>query len=156
MKFWAVALAASLAAGGALAKPHKPGKARISPAAAAERPADLNGSWLVEATTTVGDCPTLIPGNVTIADNRVADVAGAKLAAWGYVDETGTIVARFTAEGQRVARLHGTLKGSQGAGAWSSSTDLCGGAWRASRQTSAAAHPLSQLAADGAAGTRTP
>jgi hypothetical protein len=52
---------------------------------------------------------------------------------WGYVDDAGQIVARFTGSGDRVARFHGQLRGSQGSGAWSSSTDMCGGTWRATR-----------------------
>lgn len=134
MRGWVIVLAASLAASGAEAKAHKHARQAKAekPAAAAAR--DPNGSWAVEATTTVGNCPALIPSALTLADNKIASAAGASVQAWGYVDESGNIVARFTGEGEHVARFHGTLKGGKGAGAWSSSTDLCGGEWRAAQE----------------------
>lgn len=137
MRLWALALAASLAAGGALAKTHhgkprKHGASAQAPAAAAAR--DPNGVWNVESTTTVGNCRSLIPSALTLADGKIASVAGANVQSWGYLDESGNIVARFTGEGEHVARFHGVLKGGKGTGAWSSSTDMCGGSWRASQQ----------------------
>lgn len=145
MRVWIVALSASLVASGALAKPHKHRRAAEAPAQATGL-ADPNGSWIIEATTTVGACPTLIPTAVTVADHRIADAAGAGVTSWGYVDDVGNIVARFTGEGDRVARFHGALKGGKGSGAWSSSTDMCGGTWRAERQKSALSSPLARLA----------
>ncbi len=145
MRFLAVALAASLVAGGAVAKPHKHRKIGASPAVAAA-PADPNGAWSIEATTTVGACASLIPTDLTVAENRIADAAGARIASWGYVDEAGNIVARFTGEGEHVARFHGALKGGRGSGAWSSSTDMCGGTWRAERQKSALSSPFARVA----------
>ncbi len=133
MRSWIFVLAALLAAGGAEAKPTKHQR-QAAAVAVPLAPGDPNGSWAVEATTTVGECPALIPDQITIAENRVADAPDAKIAAWGYVDETGTLVARFTGEGEHVARLHGALKGGKGSGAWSSSTDMCGGAWRAAQR----------------------
>jgi len=128
MRFWLLTLAASLAVSGAMAKPRR--EAAESTAASARDP---NGVWSIEATTSVGSCPALIPSGLEIADGKIASVSGANVAPWGYVDSDGAIVARFTGEGDRVARFHGTLKGGKGSGAWSSSTDMCGGTWRASR-----------------------
>jgi len=134
MRFWALTLAATVAASGALGK-HSHGKhvkqAAQAPQAAAYR--DPNGSWTVEASTTVGSCPSLIPSPLTLADNKIASGGGANVQVWGYLDEEGNIVARFTGEGEHVARFHGTLKGGKGSGAWSSSTDMCGGNWRAAQ-----------------------
>ncbi len=145
MRFLVVALSASLVAGGAMAKPHKH-RRPAAPAAVASGPADPNGSWTIEATTTVGECPTLIPTDLVVADNRIADASGARVASWGYVDEAGNVVARFTGEGEHVARFHGALKGGRGSGAWSSSTDMCGGTWRAERQKSALSSSLARVA----------
>ncbi len=88
-----------------------------------------NGAWRIEAATAVGNCPGLIPPTIDIVDGRIAQ--GAQGEAWGHV-EGGVLVARFTTGGH-VARLHGNLRGGEGSGAWSSSTDLCGGTWRAER-----------------------
>lgn len=139
MKKILLALAICVPAGGAYAKQNYKAK----PKAGAEQTAtaavsDPNGSWTVEATTTVGECPTLIPSSLEIADNRIAPTQGAQLSSWGYVDQEGSIVARFTGAGERVVRLHGTMRGGQASGAWSSSTDMCGGVWRASRGREAA------------------
>jgi hypothetical protein len=97
----------------------------------------FDGSWTVEARTTVGSCPSLVPGAIEIRADRIvasrtapASTAGAS--PWGYVDADGTIVTRFTTQGH-VARAHGQLRGAAGSGAWSSSTDMCGGVWRARR-----------------------
>jgi hypothetical protein len=134
MRFWALTLAATVAASGALGK-NSHGKhvkqAAQAPQAAAYR--DPNGTWTVEASTTVGSCPSLIPSSLTLADNKIASGGGANVQVWGYLDEEGNIVARFTGEGEHVARFHGTLKGGKGSGAWSSSTDMCGGNWRAAQ-----------------------
>ena len=63
---------------------------------------------------------------------------------WGYVDTDGTIMTRFTAQGH-VARAHGQLRGNSGQGAWSSSTDMCGGTWRAQRGGAAARGELTAV-----------
>ena len=139
MRFWVIAIMAALAASGSIAKPHKrhdktaAEKPAAKPAAAAR---DVNGAWTIEAATTVGNCPPFIPSTLTIEDNKIAGASGAEVATWGYVDEDGNIVGRFTAkgEGDHVARFHGALKAGKGSGAWSSSTDMCGGTWRAAQQ----------------------
>lgn len=131
MRFWLLTLVASFAASGALAKPRKP-KHEGAEAAVAS-PGDPNGVWTIEASTSVGNCPALIPTGLQISGNRIVSAAGAEVSTWGYVDGEGNIVARFTGSGDRVARFHGQLRGGKGSGAWSSSTDMCGGAWRASR-----------------------
>jgi len=131
MRFWLLTLAASVAASGAFAKPRKP-KHHESDASAVST-GDPNGAWTIDATTSVGNCPALIPNSLQIADNKIASASGADVSPWGYVHDDGVIVARFTAGGDRIARFHGTLRGSKGSGAWSSSTDMCGGTWRASR-----------------------
>jgi hypothetical protein len=136
MKFWVIAVAASLAASGALAKSHKrhahERKSAAAPVESTTR--NPNGSWTIDVATSVGNCPALVPTGLTIADNKITSVSGAGVAPWGYVDEDGNIVARFTDEGGRVARFHGTVKGGRGSGAWSSSTDMCGGTWRGAQQ----------------------
>lgn len=136
MRLWALTLAATVAASGALGKPshnkHRRHAASEAPQAEAHR--DPNGVWTVQASTTVGDCPSLIPTSLTLADNKIASVDGANVRVWGYLDEEGNIVARFTGEGEHVARFHGILKGGKGSGAWSSSTDMCGGNWRAAQE----------------------
>lgn len=128
MRFWVIAAAALAAAHGAEAKTHRKSQAE------APVVGDVNGVWRIEATTSVGNCPALIPESLQIADNRIAAAPGGALTPWGYVDSDGTIVARFTDAGGRVARFHGALRGARGSGAWSSSTDMCGGAWRAARE----------------------
>lgn len=140
MRIFLSALAICLAASGAFAKPpHKPQKPKQATEQAAPAPVgDPNGSWSIEAATTVGECPMLIPDAVQIADNKIVPAPSGGVSSWGYVDEEGTIVARFTGEGERVARFHGTLRSGKGTGAWSSSTDMCGGIWRAWRTEAAA------------------
>jgi len=139
MKPMFLALAICVAAGGADAKPNYKAKPKVGAEQATIAVGDPNGSWTVEATTTVGECATLIPTSLEIADNRLTAAAGAQASAWGYVDQDGSIVARFTGAGERVARLHGTMRGGKASGAWSSSTDMCGGVWRAWRGSEAAA-----------------
>ena len=92
-----------------------------------------DGAWTFETTTTVGNCPALVPNYVTIRDNRVASTDGASNNPWGYVESDGTIVARFSDQGGHLARANGHLRGTDGNGAWSSSTDMCGGTWHARR-----------------------
>lgn len=134
MRVLALALAACVAAGGALAKQPRSQKTNAENERAQSRPnGDPNGVWRIDATTTVGACQTLIPPTLEIVDKKVMASPGPALSAWGYVDEEGTLVARFTGAGDRVARLHGTLRGDRFSGAWSSSTDLCGGTWSAAR-----------------------
>jgi hypothetical protein len=135
MKFWVIAAAVAIASSGAAAKSYKrhdDGRQRI--VALAESSRDPNGSWTIEATTSVGNCPALIPTALTIADNKVASADGASVSAWGYVDEDRNIVARFTGADGHVARFHGIIKAGKGSGAWSSSTDMCGGAWRGAQK----------------------
>lgn len=137
MRVWLIAVMAALTASGAIAKTHKSRKAvATAPAAETAAPRDVNGAWAIDWATTVGNCPTLIPSELTISERKIADAAGADVASWGYVDEEGNIVARFTTKtgGEHVARFHGALKAGKGSGAWSSSTDMCGGTWRAAQQ----------------------
>ena len=132
MKRVAAALAIVLAATVADARSAKHAKSAAgSPEASMTR--NIDGEWRVEATTTVGTCGGLIPGSLTIADHKIVSASGVPATSWGYVDEAGQIVARFTESGGRVVRLHGQLNETAGSGAWSSSTDLCGGVWRATR-----------------------
>jgi len=126
------ALAIVLAATGADARLARHAKSASGPPkASATRNTD--GEWRVEATTSVGACGGLIPGSLTIADHKIASASGVSATIWGYVDEAGQIVARFTETSGRVVRLHGQLGETVGSGAWSSSTDLCGGVWHATR-----------------------
>lgn len=98
--------------------------------------ASFDGVWTFSSTTTAGACPSLAPGNVTVKDGLVIAANGGAVEPWGYVEHDGTIVAKFTVEGH-IARATGALRGDAGAGAWSSSTDFCGGAWRAQRSARA-------------------
>jgi hypothetical protein len=129
MRFWLILVVCAAAAGGAQAKTHKRHKSTAATTAPVA-PSSPDGAWTIEATTSVGACPALIPTALTIADNKLERAEGAEVTTWGYVDDSGNIVARFTGEGGRVARFHGLLKGGKGSGAWSSSTDMCGGTWR--------------------------
>ncbi|MGD9543207.1 MAG: hypothetical protein AB7F41_05635 [Methylocystis sp.] len=141
MRVLALALAVCVAAQGANAEQARSQKAKpkSDSAAALSGPVgDPNGRWIVDATTTVGQCQSLIPQSIEIAGNKIIAATGPAVSSWGYVDDEGTIVARFTGDGQRIARFNGTLRGGRGAGPWSSSTDLCGGTWRASRSDAAA------------------
>ena len=95
--------------------------------------ASYDGAWIFEATTASGDCPSLAPSSVTIQGGRVVSANNGAMTPWGYVEGDGTFVARFTDQNGRISRASGTLRGASGSGAWSSSTNLCGGAWRASR-----------------------
>ncbi|TLG78850.1 hypothetical protein [Methylocystis sp. B8] len=138
MRILALALAACVAAGGAHAKQPRGPKAKPENEQALTGPVgDPNGTWNIEAATTVGECQLFIPPTFDIVDNKIASAPGPAVSSWGYVDDEGTIVARFTGNGERVVRFHGTLRGGKGSGAWSSSTDLCGGTWRASRSEAA-------------------
>jgi hypothetical protein len=133
-----IVVAAALAAGGTLAGEAlaKSSKTRTERTPSATTPIQgFDGAWTFEATTTVGACPALVPSAVIIRDNRIAGAAGAagSDAHWGYVEGDGTFVARFTDQGGHMARANGQLRDGAGSGAWSSSTDLCGGAWRAVR-----------------------
>jgi hypothetical protein len=99
----------------------------------------FDGGWIIEARTTVGSCPALVPEAIEIRSDLVvgtgaaaATAASGRMAHWGYVESDGTIMTRFTTQGH-VARAHGQLRGNAGSGAWSSSTDMCGGTWRAHR-----------------------
>lgn len=131
MKHAVAVLLALLATSDASAKSGKRPKAGAP--AAAETVQNADGAWRIEATTTVGTCSGLIPGALTVVDHKIAGATGGSATSWGYVDEAGQIVARFTGADGRVVRLHGRLSGGAGSGAWSSSTDMCGGVWRATR-----------------------
>lgn len=91
-----------------------------------------DGAWVIEAATTVGSCDGLVPQAITIRDSKVAE-AGGGVSPWGYVEGDGTFVARFTNQSGQLARAQGKLSGHGGSGAWSSSTAMCGGTWRAAR-----------------------
>jgi hypothetical protein len=97
----------------------------------------FDGVWTFSSTTTAGDCPSLAPGSVTVKGGLVIAANGGSAEPWGYVEGDGTIVARFTIAGH-ISRANGALRGESGSGAWSSSTDFCGGAWRAQRNVRAA------------------
>ncbi|MBM3561596.1 MAG: hypothetical protein FJX48_00285 [Alphaproteobacteria bacterium] len=139
MRILALALAACVAAGSAYAKQPRGPKAKPEgEQALSGSGSNANGRWSIETTTTVGECQIVIPQTFDIVDNKIAAPPGAAGSSWGYVDEGGTLVARFTGQGDRVVRFSGTLRNGKGSGPWSSSTDLCGGTWRASRIDAAA------------------
>ncbi len=144
-----------MAADAALAGPRNKTPIERSTAAPAEPPG-FDGRWTIEQTTTVGNCPQLIPGAVVIQGDQIVEATGGAAAAnisvapWGYVESDGTIVARFTLPDGRVVRAHGQLRAGAGAGsgAWSSNSDYCGGSWRAQRESADRAATVS----DGARG----
>ena len=90
------------------------------------RPSAPARALLPDAIEIRGD---LLVGTQTVA----AALAAGRMAHWGYVEGDGAIMTRFTSQGGHVARAHGNLRGNAGQGAWSSSTDKCGGTWRAHR-----------------------
>lgn len=90
----------------------------------------FDGEWAVEVRTTVGECEPVVSGAVTIAGGQIIASSGADIGAWGYLEDSGDLSARFT-RGQDMLRAQGKLKGKAGAGAWSSNTRYCGGKWSA-------------------------
>ncbi len=122
----------AVSASAALAKPNK---AKVEQSDSGGH----DGIWSFETTTVSGSCPGLAPSNVTIQGGSVISANSGSVSPWGYVEGDGTFVARFTDQSGHVSRASGTLQGVSGSGAWSSSTDLCGGAWRATRTSSRAA-----------------
>ena len=96
----------------------------------------FDGAWAFSSTTSSGNCPSLAPTDVIVQGGHVVAVNGGAAEPWGYVESDGTIVVRLTVNGH-IARANGALRGDSGTGAWSSSTDLCGGNWRAQRNARA-------------------
>ncbi|MCI4678762.1 hypothetical protein K9U39_00570 [Rhodoblastus acidophilus] len=89
-----------------------------------------DGRWSVDAETTVGNCQRTAQSVVTVKDNRVVGVGAQGVQAWGYIDDTNTVVVRLT-QGDHVLRADGAVKGDRASGPWSSNTDFCGGRWTA-------------------------
>jgi hypothetical protein len=110
--------------------------AALAQGASAIGSAAFDGVWTFSSTTSAGNCPSLTPGSVTVKGGYVVAANGGAAAPWGYVEGDGTLVARFTVAGH-ISRATGALRGDAGQGAWSSSTDFCGGAWRAQRSARA-------------------
>ncbi len=127
MKVRTLLLAAAMAAGAAQAQPARTG---VEPSALG---AGYDGAWSFESTTTAGNCPTLVPVNVVVQGGRVTSANSGASSPWGYVQGDGTFAAKFTDPNGHVSRATGHLAGTSGAGAWSSGSDYCGGAWRARR-----------------------
>lgn len=123
-----------MAADAALAGPKNKTRIERSPSVQAQAPG-FDGRWSIAQATTVGNCPQLVPGAVVIQGDRIVEAAGGAASPWGYVESDGTIVARFTDQGGRVVRANGRLHAGSGTGAWSSSSDYCGGSWRAQRES---------------------
>jgi hypothetical protein len=128
MKVRTLLLAAAMASGGA---------AEAQPARIGGESSSLgtgyDGDWSFESTTTAGNCPTLVPVNVVVQSGRVISANSGASTAWGYVESDGTFAAKFTDANGHVSRATGHLAATSGAGAWSSGSDYCGGAWRAHR-----------------------
>jgi len=124
-----VLISAALVAAPGHAEPRRATDEEPAPSIGA-RSAD--GLWSFEASTSSGNCPALVPRDVTIQGGLVVSANGGASQPWGYVESDGTFVARFTdSGGDHVSRAVGALKGGVGKGAWSSGTDYCGGNWRA-------------------------
>jgi len=128
MKVRTLLLAAAMAA--ASAAQAQPAKPSDEPSA---RGSGYDGAWSFESTTTAGNCPTLVPVNVVVQGGRVISANSGASSPWGYVESDGTFAAKFTDPNGHVSRATGHLAGTSGAGAWSSGSDYCGGAWRAHR-----------------------
>jgi hypothetical protein len=128
MKVRTLLLAAAMAA--AVAAEAQPAKPSDEPSALGT---GYDGAWSFESTTTAGNCPTLVPVNVVVQGGRVISANSGASTPWGYVEGDGTFAAKFTDPNGHVSRATGHLAGTSGAGAWSSGSDYCGGAWRAHR-----------------------
>jgi hypothetical protein len=128
MKVRTLLLAAAMAVAGAAEA--QPAKTSVEPSALGT---GYDGAWSFESTTTAGNCPTLVPVNVVVQGGRVISANSGASTAWGYVESDGTFAAKFTDANGHVSRATGHLAGTSGAGAWSSGSDYCGGAWRAHR-----------------------
>lgn len=125
-----MAISAALMAAPGHAEPRHAAAEEQAPASIGGRGAD--GLWTFESDTSSGNCPALVPRDVTIKGGLVVGANGGASQPWGYVESDGTFVARFTdSGGGHVSRAVGALKGGSGKGAWSSGTDYCGGNWRA-------------------------
>ena len=127
MKARTLLLAAAMAASAAQAQP---AKTSVEPSALGT---GYDGAWSFESTTTAGNCPMLVPVNVVVQGGRVISANSGASSPWGYVEGDGTFAAKFTDPNGHVSRATGHLAGTSGAGAWSSGSDYCGGAWRAHR-----------------------
>ena len=92
----------------------------------------FDGNWSVDLRTTVGECQQGVAGEVTVQEGRIVASSGEKIEAWGYIEDNGVVVARFT-QGQAMLRANGTIKGAKASGAWSSNTNYCGGTRTAQR-----------------------
>ena len=131
MKVRTLLLATAMAA--ASAAEAQPVKTGVDPSALG---GGYDGAWSFESTTTAGNCPTLVPVNVVVQGGRVISANSGASSPWGYVEGDGTFAAKFTDPNGHVSRATGHLAGTSGAGAWSSGSDYCGGAWRAHRDAS--------------------
>lgn len=117
----------------ALAKANRPARIEREPAPV-ERSGAFDGGWKLSVSTSVGDCPALLPSEISIKGDQIVEAAGIAASAWGYVESDGALVTRFTDGAQaHISRFYGQLRGASGSGAWSSNTDFCGGTWRAMR-----------------------
>ncbi len=123
-------VAAMAAASAAEAQPDKTG---VEPSALG---AGNDGAWSFETTTTAGNCPALVPVIVVVQGGRVISANSGASSPWGYVEGDGTFAAKFTDANGHASRASGHFAGTSGAGAWSSGSDYCGGAWRAHRGAS--------------------
>ena len=125
----AIIVALAVAAGSAFARSSRHGGAGDDISSGGR----TDGVWTFEASTTAGSCPSLLPRDITIRGGHVVAANGGSSEPWGYVEGNGTFVARITDQNGHVARVVGKLSSGSGKGAWSSSSDYCGGRWRASR-----------------------
>ena len=122
----------ALCAAEAVAAPIETRAAKTQPVAMDA--ARFDGRWTIVATAG-GDCPV-------VRQNMIAVIRGGRLiqmqmtglsaSSSGHVTSDGAFVAQFSTLGH-AAQAHGTLQATSGSGAWSSSSEICGGTWRAHR-----------------------
>jgi len=92
----------------------------------------FDGRWTIEATAG-GACPVARQSMIAeLRGGRLIQLTGLSASSSGHVSSDGAFVAKFSTLGH-AARAHGTLQATSGSGAWSSSSEICGGTWRAHR-----------------------
>jgi hypothetical protein len=120
----------ALCAAEAVAAPKGTRAAKTQPAAMDA--ARFDGRWTIEATAS-GMCPVSRQSMIAvIRGGRLIQLSGLSASSSGHVTSDGTFFAKFSTLGHAAQAL-GKLRETSGSGAWSSSSEACGGTWRAYR-----------------------
>ncbi len=92
----------------------------------------FDGSWRVTASTTQGNCESVVHYRIVIIDGRVmsGDITGVS----GQVGASGNVSVRVTRK-EGTALGSGRLAGNSGSGSWTvrSPSRQCAGTWTADR-----------------------